>query len=113
MSDQHFKKTVRIPIITNLVVPGNPALKIKVNNTVEGVEGDKQAFDLRLKAKIEELKNTIGQEEGDNIARAHAIRAEANGTKKKISDTHHEINIDRERAKVIKKLSGNSSNSTK
>jgi len=108
MSNQSFEKTVRIPIITNLVVPGNPALKIKVNNTVEGVEGDKQAFDLRLKAKIEELKNTIGQEEGNNIARAHAIRSEASGgTKKKISDTHHEINIDQERAKVIKKLSGN------
>ena len=107
MSNQSFEKTVRIPIITNLVVPGNPALKIKVNNTVEGVEGDKQAFDLRLKAKIEELKNTIGQEEGNNIARAHAIRIEANSdTKKKISDTHHEINIDRERAKVIKKIKG-------
>ncbi len=102
---QSFEKTIRIPIITNLVVPGNPDLKIKVRSAVEGVEGDKQAFDLRLKEKINELKDTIGQEEGDNIARAHAIRVEASGSQSKVSDTHHERNIDRDRAEIMKKLS--------
>ena len=107
MSRQQFDKTIRIPIITDLVVAGDPELKIKVNAKVgvEGLEGDKQAFDLRLKQKINELKDTIGQEEGDNIARAHAIRVEAQGGQSKISDTHHEKNLDRDRAKVMEKLS--------
>ena len=104
MSNANFEKTIRIPIITDLVLPGDPDLKIKVNLGMEGVEGDKQAFDLRLKQKIDELKDTIGQDEGGNIGRAHAIRAEASGVQSKISDTHHEKNLDRDRAEVMKKL---------
>lgn len=106
MSNTNFEKTIRIPIITNLVLAGDPDLKIKVRQGIEGVEGDKQAFDLRLKEKINELKDTIGQEEGNNIGRAHAIRAEASGAQSEVSDTHHEKNIDRDRAEVMRKLSG-------
>lgn len=105
MSNANFEKTIRIPIITDLVLPGDPDLKIKVKLGAEGVEGDKQAFDLRLKEKIDELKNTIGQDESNNIGRAHAIRSEASGIQHKVSDTHHEKNLDRDRAEVIKKLS--------
>jgi len=105
MPNTNFEKTIRIPIITDLVMAGNPDLKIKVNTSMEGVEGDKQAFDLRLKEKINELKETIGQEEGNNIGRAHAIRAEASGAQRGISDTHHEKNMDRDRAEIMKKLS--------
>lgn len=105
MPNHNFEKTIRIPIITNLVMAGDPDLKIKVNTSMEGVEGDKQAFDLRLQEKINELKDTIGQEEGNNIGRAHAIRAEASGTRRGVSDTHHEKNMDRDRAEIMKKLS--------
>lgn len=106
MSRQQFDKTIRIPVITDLVVAGDPKLKLKLNTSnVEGVEGDKQAFDLRLKEKINELKDTIGQEEGNNIARAHAIRAEAQGGQSKVSDSHHEKNLDRDRAEVMERLS--------
>jgi hypothetical protein len=106
MNQQTMERNVHIPIVTDLVISGDPTLK-KVNIASEGLEGDKQAYDLRLKQKMAELRETIGQEEGDNIARAHAIRAEAGNSQVKISDTHHEMNLDRDRAEVMKKLSHN------
>ena len=51
--------------------------------------------------------STDDEEEGNNIARAHAIRAEAGSPRRKVSDTHHEMNLDRDRAEVMKRLSRN------
>jgi len=80
MNREPFDKTIRIPVVTDLVIPGDPELKRKAKankaSQQSGIEGDQQAFELRLKQKIDELKNTIGQDESNNIARAHAIRTE-------------------------------------
>lgn len=80
MNRESFDKTIRIPVVTDLVIPGDPELKrqSKANKASQqnGIAGDQQAFELRLKQKIDELKNTIGQDESNNIARAHAIRTE-------------------------------------
>jgi hypothetical protein len=78
MTKDAFDKTVRIPVVTDLVMPGNPELKqqAQTSSTTDSISGDQEAFELRLKQKIDELKSTIGQDEHDNIARAHAIRTE-------------------------------------
>lgn len=80
MNRESFDKTIRIPVVTDLVIPGDPELKRKAiskkPNQSSGVAGDQEAFELRLKQKIDELKNTIGQDESNNLARAHAIRTE-------------------------------------
>jgi hypothetical protein len=79
MNKDAFDKTVRIPVVTDLVMPGDPELKrqAQANSTPDSIAGDQEAFELRLKQKIDELKSTIGQDEHDNnIARAHAIRTE-------------------------------------
>lgn len=113
MSQQSFEKNIQIPVVNDLVVSGNPELKQQVRDNLETIECEKQEFDLRLKRKMDELRETIGQEEGDNIARAHAIRAEAgtdDSPRRKISDTHHEMNLDRDRAEVMKRLSRNDPN---
>jgi hypothetical protein len=107
MSQQTFDKNIQIPVVNDLVLLGDPELKQRVRENLETIECKNQEFDLRLKRKMAELRETIGQEEGDNIARAHAIRAEAGGPHRKVSDTHHEMNLDRDRAEVMKRLSRN------
>jgi len=107
MSQQTFDKNIQIPVVNDLVLLGDPELKQRVRDNLETIECENQEFDLRLKRKMAELRETIGQEEGNNIARAHAIRAEAGSPRRKVSDTHHEMNLDRDRAEVMKRLSRN------
>jgi len=80
MNKDAFDKTIRIPVVTDLVIAGDPKLKCKVTDKINDSErdklGDQEAFELKLKQKIEELKSTIGQDEHRNMARAHAIRTE-------------------------------------
>ncbi|HHC74067.1 MAG TPA: hypothetical protein ENK78_03210 [Thiothrix sp.] len=83
MSKEAFDKTIRIPVVTDLVISGDPKLKCKVTDKTKdnerGVLGDQEAFELKLKQKIEELKDTIGQDEQrGNMAREYAIRTEQN-----------------------------------
>jgi uncharacterized iron-regulated protein len=105
MSQPTFEKNVHIPVLSDLVVEGDPTLKQQVRANLETIECEKQAYDRRIQQKMNDLSQVIGQEEGDNIARAHAIRSEASSINKKVSDTHHEMNLDRDRAAVMRRLS--------
>lgn len=61
-----------IPVVTDLVSPGNPELKVKANSSAS----DTLNID-ELNMRIDELENAIGQDSSHgSIGRAYAIRAE-------------------------------------
>jgi len=66
-----MSKNQYIPILTDLVVAGNPKLKVS--------EEEKQALtsqSANLNMRIDEIETAIGQDNSGPIGRAYAIRAE-------------------------------------
>ncbi len=74
---QDFDKTIRIPVVTDLVRAGDAALVEQVKNP-HARQQRRQVFEQRLKERIDELKAATGQDEYSGLARAHAIRSESN-----------------------------------
>jgi len=66
-----MSKNQYIPILTDLVVAGNPKLKVS--------EEEKQALtsqSANLNMRIDQIETAIGQDNSGPIGRAFAIRAE-------------------------------------
>jgi len=74
MSNPPSKTSAYIPVVSDLVVPGNPALRQQDDasgNTKSGRYAD------ALNNRINELESAIGQDTMGSQSRAFAIRAEA------------------------------------
>ena len=74
MSNPPSKSSAYIPVVSDLVVPGNPALRQQDDasgNTKSGRYAD------HLNTRIDELESAIGQNTMGTRSRAYAIRAEA------------------------------------
>jgi hypothetical protein len=72
---QDFDKTIRIPVITDLVRAGNPDI-VGQAKSQQAKQQRRDNFEKRLKERIAELQSATGQDEYSGIARAHAIRSE-------------------------------------
>lgn len=112
---QDFDTTIRIPVVTDLVSPGDPET-IKRAKSGKATE-TQQNFEKRLKERIAELQTAAGQDEYTGLARAHAIRSEqpepdsaGKGTKNETNVTairkDYEQQIDERRNELIRELSG-------
>ncbi|PIE00694.1 MAG: hypothetical protein CSA79_02755 [Thiothrix nivea] len=113
---QDFDTTIRIPVVTDLVSPGDPDIisRAKSGETTE----NQQNFEKRLKERIAELQTAAGQDEYTGLARAHAIRSEQpepESAETGLPDTSgttvtlrkdYEQQIDERRNELIRELSG-------
>lgn len=72
-----FDQTIRIPVITDLVRPGDPKVINKAKENNMGMQNKNDDFERKLKARIAELQSATGQDEYKKLARAHAIRSES------------------------------------
>nr|CAA6829181.1 MAG: Unknown protein [uncultured Thiotrichaceae bacterium] len=109
---QDFDSTIRIPVVTDLVRPGDPDIikRIRSGET----SANQQNFEKRLKERISELQSAAGQDEYTGLARAHAIRSEQRDSNQNDGDTpapSHSMNkdyeqqIDKRRDEIIRELS--------
>ena len=87
MSNPPSKTSEYIPVVSDLVVPGNPELRQQSQTT--GASKNRSYVD-DLNSRIDELESAIGQDTMGSQSRAHAIRAEASRSKtppvKKLND---------------------------
>ena len=107
MNSQDFDKTVRIPVITDLVRAGNPDVIGQVRNQQTKAQR-METFERRLQERIAELQAATGQDEYSGLARAHAIRSEGvNNSSPQSShlDLAFEHQMDQARDELIKELS--------
>lgn len=107
---QDFDKTIRIPVVTDLVRAGDAALVEQVKNP-HARQQRRQVFEQRLKERIDELKAATGQDEYSGLARAHAIRSEGNDKTDASNnaariDPSVEKHLDQARDELIRELSG-------
>lgn len=72
MSNPPSKSSGYIPVVSDLVVPGNPQLRQQSKTS-----GNSSYVDA-LNSRIEELESAIGQDTMGSRSRAYAIREEAN-----------------------------------
>lgn len=93
MSNPPSKASEYIPVVSDLVVPGNPELRRQSN--AAGHSKNRNYVD-DLNSRIDELESAIGQDTMGSQSRAHAIRAEAN----------------RRSTPPVKKLNGKKDNNT-
>ena len=75
MSNPPSKTSEYIPVVSDLVVPGNPELR-QQSNAAGNTKNRNYVNDLN--SRIDELESAIGQDTMGSQSRAHAIRAEAN-----------------------------------
>ena len=78
MSNPPSKASEYIPVVSDLVVPGNPELRQQSNTA--GKSKNRNYVD-DLNSRIDELESAIGQDTMGSQSRAHAIRAEASRTR--------------------------------
>ena len=64
-----MQKNLNIPLITDLVAPGDPTLKVSAAKSPSSHIDD-------LNGLIDDLESAIGQDSSSPIGRAFAIRAE-------------------------------------
>ena len=74
MSNPPSKTSAYIPVVSDLVVPGNPALR-QQNDASGNTKSGRYADELN--SRIDELESAIGQDTMGTQSRAYAIRAEA------------------------------------
>lgn len=112
---QDFDTTIRVPVVTDIVRPGDPDIikRVKSGKSSE----NQQNFEKRLKERIAELQSAAGGEDGyTGLARAHAIRSERDSNEKDKSgvtapeqahtmNTDYEQQIDKRRHEIIRELS--------
>ena len=96
MSNPPSKSSGYIPVVSDLVVPGNPQLRQQSK-----ASGNSSYVDA-LNYRIDELESAIGQDTMGSQSRAYAIREEANrgripptkkikGNKQKESEDYKEL----------------------
>ncbi|MEB8433945.1 hypothetical protein OO007_17030 [Cocleimonas sp. KMM 6892] len=73
-----MKITLNIPMVTNLVVAGDPRLKAKAVAAKKKSMRSSTLHIDELNQRIDELETAIGQDKSGPIGRAFAIRAETN-----------------------------------
>jgi len=103
---QNLDSTIRIPVITDLIRPGDPDI-IRRAKSGESV-ANQQNFEKRLKERISQLQSAAGQDEYSGLARAHAIRSEnQDETPSSTSSMNkdYEQQIDQHRNNLIRELS--------
>lgn len=107
---QDFDKTIRIPVITDVVRSGNPDI-VDASKSSDSQRQRRQVFEQRLKERIAELQAATGQDEYSGLARAHAIRSESGQQQQADNSLHPEIdpsvekNMDAARDELLKELS--------
>lgn len=74
MSNSSSRTSTYIPVVSDLVKPGNPALR-QQNDISESTKSGRYAD--ALNSRIEALESAIGQDTMGTQSRAFAIRAEA------------------------------------
>ena len=107
MNSQDFDRTVRIPVITDLVRAGDPEVVNQAKNQSTR-EQREETFERRLQERIAELQAATGQDEYSGLARAHAIRSEGNKNvmpSRQTLDPAFEKHMDQARDELIKELS--------
>lgn len=108
---QDFDKTIRIPVVTDVVRAGDAEVVEQVRNPSHKQQR-RENFERRLKERIAELQSATGQDEYSGLARAHAIRSESNkqaadpGLQHSRLDPSVEKHIDQARDELIRELSG-------
>lgn len=107
---EDFDKTIRIPVVTDLVRGGDAEIVEQVKNP-HARQQRRQVFEQRLKERIDELKSATGQDEYSGLARAHAIRSEGNQqittqSQPSCLDPTVEKRIDKARDDLIRELAG-------
>ena len=104
---QNLETTIRIPVITDLVRPGDREV-IKRAKAGKNAEYQQQ-FERRLKARIAELQSATGQDEYSGLARAHAIRSEQQDTESTGNvlslNQSYEQEMDARRQELLRELS--------
>ena len=103
---QNSDTTIRIPVITDLISPGDPDI-IRRAKSGESVEYQKN-FEKRLKERIAELQSAAGQDEYPGLGRAHAIRSEAQEGQDSAPapmNKDYEKQIDQQRGELMRELS--------
>ena len=73
-----MKKHPNIPMVTKLVVAGNPKLKAIATSAKANSKHSSALHIDELNQRIDELETAIGQDKSGPIGRAFAIRAETN-----------------------------------
>ena len=107
---QDFDKTIRIPVITDLVRSGNSDIVAQAKSQ-QAKQQRRDVFEQRLKERIAELQAATGQDEYSGLARAHAIRSEGSRSKTTVIkpqvqlDPAFEKHIDQARDELIRELS--------
>ena len=66
-------ENILIPVVSDLVIPGDPLLKKSANEKMSDESNYTDSFNQR----IDELESAIGQNELTTLGRAYAIREEA------------------------------------
>lgn len=100
---QNLDTTIRIPVITDLVRPGNPEV---IRRARAGISAEyQQHFERRLKERIAELQSASGQDEYAGLARAHAIRSEQQDADNDYKARDYEQQIDQRRQELLSELS--------
>jgi hypothetical protein len=103
---QDLDKTIRIPVITELVRAGDPAIVNQARNP-QARQQRKALFEQRLKERIAELQAVTGQDEyAGKLGRAHAIRSEQNkqATPTVMAEPSFEKHLDNARSELIREL---------
>lgn len=103
-SRQDLESTIRIPVITDLVRPGDREV---IKHTKAGANAEYQKhFERRLKERIDELQSATGQDEYSGLARAHAIRSEQQDADNVLSlNQTYEQDMDQRRQELLRELS--------
>ena len=73
MLDTSNDKNNSIPLVTDVVVLGNPEMK---RLAMEAGNASMDHAAINLQRRIDEVESAIGQDESKSPSRAHAIRAE-------------------------------------
>lgn len=107
MNRQDFDSTIRIPVVTDVVRPGDAEIIKRAKNGIP--DESQQHFESKLKERIAELQSATGQDEYSGLGRAHAIRSEyqeEEGTPHgSNNDKDFEQQIDKRRYELLRELS--------
>lgn len=66
-------ENILIPVVSDLVIPGDPRLKKKTGEKIS----EESRYSDNFNQRIDELESAIGQNDSTLLSRAYAIREEA------------------------------------
>ncbi|WP_020560545.1 hypothetical protein [Thiofilum flexile] len=71
-----FDTTIRIPVVTDLVAPGDADVIRRARERNPRALGS--SYEHTLKIRMADIQSATGQDEYGKLGRAHAIRSESN-----------------------------------